>query len=135
MSFSYSGDPSKSAKDRVRWELGDTASRSALQTDEEIQAAIALEASVEGAIARCADAIATKFRRQVNIKVGPMAYDYSRRAEHWDAVRDYFRQQAEAGSLSIPGGPDYDPTKPYDPKRSGGYFRAGMHDRPDNKNG
>ena len=128
MSFSYSGDPSKSAKDRVRWELGDTLASSAKLSDEEITFAIENENTINAAIARCARVVATQFRQQVNVKVGPLSYDYQKRAENWEAVAASFDEASAGADIAVPGGPRTDPTKPYDPAK-GAYFRTGMHDR------
>lgn len=122
MAFSYSGDPSTSPKDRVRFELADTAKNAPILSDEEIDFCITQESTIEGAIAKGAETITAKFRRQVNVRVGQLSLDYQARAQQYEALALQWRQVAKGANNSMPtsvategGGP---------------FFWRGMHDNP-----
>ena len=61
MGFSYSGDPSKSSTDTVRFLVQDTNSKDVLLQDEEIAFLVNEEGSVEQAAMRAAETIAAQF--------------------------------------------------------------------------
>lgn len=61
MTFTYSGDPSASDQDAVRFEIGDTIENQHLLEDEDILYALSKEGTVLKAAARCAEALAARF--------------------------------------------------------------------------
>jgi Phage head-tail joining protein len=122
VAFSYSGNPATSLRDRVRFELADTARNAPILDDEEIDFCIAQEPSIEGAIAKAAENITAKFRRQVNVRVGQLSLDYQARAQRYEELASYWRESAKGASSAVPtsiategGGP---------------FFWRGMHDNP-----
>lgn len=66
MSFSYSGDPSASALDTVRFLLGDTDASDPLLSNEEVTWVNSKVANNYLAAALCADIIAAKFTRETS---------------------------------------------------------------------
>ena len=83
MSWSYA-NPSVSTRDWVRWMVGDTDSTDELLQDEEIDAAVSDEGNKYRAAATCARAIASKFSRQADKKVGPLSISASQKAERYE---------------------------------------------------
>ncbi len=69
MAWSYSGDPSSSDRDAVRFEIQDTDQATPLVSDEEIAYALAEEGSVAGAAARCCEALARRFGSMVDVSI------------------------------------------------------------------
>lgn len=124
MAFSYSGDPSTSIRDRVRFELADTAKNAPILDDEEIDYCIAQEPSTEGAIAKAAESITAKFRRQVNVRVGQLSLDYQARAQQYEALATQWRQVAKGSNNSMPTSIATEGTG------GGPFFWRGMHDNP-----
>lgn len=132
MTWSYSGDPSTSARDEVRFLVGDTDSAAQLVSDEEIAYALATEGSTIGAAVRVARAIAMRFARKADMSVGDLSISYSSLARtYWDLVT-----QLEAQL------PVYTAVKPYaggirtsdkgsqekDTDREKPFFRRKLHD-------
>jgi len=66
LSWSYSGDPSASDLDRVRWLIGDTDEDHQEVTDEEIGAALDLTGNVIGAAVEVLDALIAKYSYQTD---------------------------------------------------------------------
>ena len=79
MTWSY-GDPSSNEKDAVRFEIGDTDSTDPLLQDAEISYAISVTSNILGAAARCCDALARKFARQADVRLGPQSIAASQRS-------------------------------------------------------
>jgi len=82
MSWSYSGDPSSSAKDKVRFLVGDTDTDDQLLNDAEVLYVITESGgSIYQSAHDAAYAIASKFTRMASSKsVGDMSVSYSDRA-------------------------------------------------------
>jgi hypothetical protein len=83
--FSYSGDPSTSPKDAVRFEITDTVEESAFLKDAEIEYSLRVEAGEEPdargvlcASARCAEVIARSIGKQADEIVGSLGATYSK---------------------------------------------------------
>lgn len=64
MTWTYSGDPSNSSKDAVRFMIGDTDSTDPLLQDEEITYLVTIHAAVGMAAVGAARAIAARFSRE-----------------------------------------------------------------------
>lgn len=100
MSWSYSGDPSSSTLDAVRFEIGDTDTTDQLMQDAEINFIYAAEGNIKAAAARCCKILWTKFAQQTDKFMGPLRLYYSQRAI---AFKDLYKQlHAEAIGCSAP---------------------------------
>lgn len=69
MTFTYSGDPSDSDQDAVRFEIQDIDTTAPLIQDEEIAYALAQESTVLAASARCCEALARRFAAKADLQV------------------------------------------------------------------
>ena len=83
MSWSYSGNPSSSGKDQVRFLVGDTKKCDQLLTDEEIEFLISQEGSVMKAAAMAAQSIAASFSRLSDETVGAVSVSLSQRSKQY----------------------------------------------------
>ena len=136
MTWSYSGDPSKTPRDWIRWRVGDTNFSDQLQSDEEIDAAISQEGNkFKAAILVCLSIGAKISGSSVDKTIGRFKISKSQ------AANRYLKElplalRAEMGRRAIPfaGGisradkesraDDTDRVKPA--------FSRGMHDFPGN---
>lgn len=83
MSWTYSGNPSKSDRDAVRFWIGDTDENSQQLADEEIDYLLAQESTAKGAAAEAAYALAAKYARLVTQSVGDLSISYGERQQHY----------------------------------------------------
>lgn len=104
MTWSYSGDPSSTPKDQLRFTIGDTIESDPLLTDEEILACVAQESTELGAAARCCEAIALKYARLCNTKLGPQDKSYAQKYEHYSREARRLRKRACATNAPTAGG-------------------------------
>lgn len=104
MSWSYV--PGASARDYVRFLIGDTDSSNELLQNEEIDTALSNEGNKYAAAAVCADALAGKFSDEADKKVGPLSISASQKADKYQKLADRLRAQigrkvaAWAGGIS-----------------------------------
>ena len=111
MSWSYSGDPSDSNLDEVRFWLQDTDSTDQLLTDEEIEFVIAAYAESVGsnlfAAAVCAESVAAKFAREVNVSADNVSVSIQDLQQKYEnlalSLRDQYKAK-QAGALPLAGG-------------------------------
>ena len=106
MSWSYSGDPSSSAKDAVRFLIGDTDTCDQLLQDAEIQYLLNFyqQAPMNTAIRAC-EAIMTKFSRQANESVGQVKIDFNQKYKAYrDMQRELQRRLATEDMVPYAGG-------------------------------
>ena len=136
--WTYSGDPSASLLDEVRFLIGDTDSTDQLLQDAEIRYALAAEASsaIKGAI-RVARALVMKFGRKASLSVGDLSIQYGQRADTFQTLVLDLESQLTLYSPVAPfvGGisvsnkeateEELDRVKPA--------FRKGMHDNEGNE--
>ena len=99
MTWAYSGDPSVSTKDEVRFLIGDTDTTDQQISDEEITYAIANAGSTKLAAAIVARAIAAKYARFVSKSVGDLSIQYAQRQQHYHDLADIL--QAEGNLVSV----------------------------------
>ena len=106
MSWSYSGDPTTSAKDEVRFLIGDTDSREPLLQNEEIAYVLGkYNNSPINAAIRCCETIMAKFARLVNEAVGQVKINYRERYENYrDTIADLRRRLAIEDATPYAGG-------------------------------
>ncbi|MBU2701176.1 hypothetical protein Ga0466249_002290 [Sporomusaceae bacterium BoRhaA] len=100
MPWTYSGDPSTSLKDAVRFSIGDTDSSDPLLQDEEINYLLTKKSSVNGAAYAACQNIIAKYARLVDQTVGDVQTKYGQLIDHYNALSDslYF----DAGIAAIP---------------------------------
>lgn len=100
MAWTYSGDPSTSLKDAVRFEIGDTDATDPILQDEEIAYVIAnrtvggVNPNVYLVAAEAADDVSAKFARQVNKNVGRLRVNAENKAIHYKTLANDLRKKA-----------------------------------------
>lgn len=133
MTWTYSGNPSASTRDEVRFLVGDTDTADQLAQDEEIAYAVAQEANARAAAARVARAIAAKFARKADKSVGDLRISYKQQYDNYIALADELtRDAAIYGAMPYAGGiseSDKDSVED-DSDRVNPSFKRGMHDNP-----
>ena len=92
--FTYSGDPSSSSRDAVRFLLGDTDSKRRLLDDREIDYALTEQGGTTQATVFLAQALANRFSGLADIKVGPVSKSYSKVAEMYRKIVDDLKESA-----------------------------------------
>lgn len=123
MSWTYSGDPSVSNKDAIRFLVGDTNGADPLATDEEIEWALALKSNIYNAAALIASGIAINLARlKISFKIGPISEEYGDRAKFYAARAKELSELASTNAtISVyAGGISEVETLPS--------FSVGMHD-------
>ena len=103
----YSGDPSTSNRDNVRFRVGDTDITDGLVSDEEIDFALTESSSVYAAAAFVCDHIAARFSREadksVSASVGQsVTHHLSQRAAAFRALAKALRQEGSAATVGAP---------------------------------
>ncbi len=97
MSWSYSGDPSSSTLDEVRFYLGDTVSADPLLQNEEIQFLLNQSPNKPLVVAHnCANAIAARFARLMDKSVGDLRVSYTQRYRQYKELAQSLANQANA---------------------------------------
>jgi hypothetical protein len=100
LTWSYSGDPSASDLDEVRFYCGDTNSARELLQNEEINFTITEHSNLRLAAAVCCDAIAAKFAREADQKVGDISKSLSQVSKSYFALAEKLRR--EVGKRAAP---------------------------------
>ena len=98
MAATYSGNPSASDKDEVRFLIGDVDTDNALFTDEEIDWLISEEGSPLAAAARACEILATRFAREADTAVGDLRVDLSKLSEQYAARAKALRRRLLVGT-------------------------------------
>lgn len=110
MTWTYSGNPASSARDAIRFLIGDTDTTDQLLSDEEI-AWVNTEASgtstattnLYDAAARCCQTVASKLARQADKSIGDLSVSLSQRATAYLAQADQMKGlAARSGNVPIP---------------------------------
>ena len=100
LQWNYSGDPSTSDLDYVRFRVGDTIPTDPLVDDREIQAMIAQEVNLLMAAASIAEHLAARFARKVAITVGPVSKGMDKLAESYrQLAKDLKKEAYSSGAL------------------------------------
>ena len=97
MSATYSGDPSISVRDMVRFLVGDTDPRTAFVTDEEIDAILVETPSLYPACELLCEAQAAKFARLTTTSMGSTSVNYGQLYDQFHRLADRFRKLAQKG--------------------------------------
>lgn len=101
MTWSYSGNPSASAKDEVRFLVGDATPSDQLLQDEEIAYCITSGGSARLGAAFAADAIAAKFSRLADRSVGQVSVSCSQKSTQYRKLAGELRS-SDASSSALP---------------------------------
>lgn len=112
MSWSYSGDPSSSVLDAIRFEIQDTNSAAPLLDDGEIKYAIREEVpsstpsqgEVFAAAARCCETLSRRFAAQADTQFGSIKTTYSKQAEVYAERAKELRKRAQGSHAPFAGG-------------------------------
>jgi len=88
MAWSYSGDPSDSSKDAIRFIVGDTDTDDPLVSNEEIAYLITLHGSLNRSASETARAIAAKFARNMSRSIGGLQADFAAKHRQYLALAD-----------------------------------------------
>jgi hypothetical protein len=100
MTWSYSGDPSDSSKDAVRFLVGDTNTDDQLVSNEEIDYLIALHGTVNRTASEAARAIAAKFARYMSRSIGGLQADFSAKHRQYLALADSLISKEETAPVA-----------------------------------
>lgn len=100
--WTYSGNPADSAKDAVRWLLGDVISTDPQVYDPEILYSLNIRFSVYGAAASCARSLAGKLSRLVDTAQGELKTFYGQRAKAYLAMAAQYENQSTARGGATP---------------------------------
>lgn len=127
----YSGDPSISTKDAVRYRLGDTDASNWMLSDQEINYSLTIYPNPLRAAASCARTLSARYARRVSKRVGDLAINYSDMAKNFADLATVLDREADR-QAAIPyiGGisqADVDAVESDTDRRSGG-FRQGFGD-------
>lgn len=96
-SWSYSGDPSSSNKDAVRFIVSDTNVNDQLVSDEEIAWAITTYGTNALAAARIARSLAFKYASDTEKSIGDLKIKLSDRFKHYEALAQKLEDDATKG--------------------------------------
>lgn len=107
--WTYSGNPASSAKDEVRFLVGDTDTNDQLVSDEEIAFVLGVHADSASinyaAAAVVAEGIAAKFARKMDKSVGSLSVQAKQQRDHYvELARDLRRKGglSATGSYGVP---------------------------------
>lgn len=100
----YSGDPSVSDKDAVRYWINDTDASSFALTDPEINYALTQYGNPLLAAAACARSLAAKYAKLVDKTLGPLRLSYSQRSKAYLDLAATLQSQGEQSGVSIYAG-------------------------------
>lgn len=105
MTWTYTGDPSDSEKDAVRFLIGDTVSTDPLITDEEIAWLLTERGGVYPAAIQACETIAAKFARLADTQVDDVRVNLSQRAKGYrELAQTLSSRQAISGAMPFAGG-------------------------------
>jgi hypothetical protein len=107
VSWTYSGDPSASPSDEVRFLLGDTNVDDPLLTDAEILYLVNTTPNPLTAAAFAASALAAKYARLMDKSVGPISVSYSQKYEHFKDLANDLSTAAGGTNMAVAPIPMY----------------------------
>lgn len=103
MSFSYSGDPTRTVLDECRFLLGDTDKDDPILQDEEISYIISQSGSDETLRRyRLFTQAATIFARSIKRSLGPQSEDPTDRLKHFQRQAEEYKAKLSMRGVSIP---------------------------------
>lgn len=105
MTWSYSGNPADSDKDRIRFLIGDTDSTFPLMTDEEINYVITTESNDKIIALRCCESISASLAKKVSGSMGRISVQEEQLMKHYEQLCRRFRKSIPSvpyvGGLSL----------------------------------
>lgn len=107
MTWSYTGDPSSSDKDTVRFLIGDTDTSSEQLSDEEIAYLITEHGSAQAAAIAGCEALQAKYARQADQKTGDISISYSQLSKHYQQLATTIRNRLSILATPYAGGISY----------------------------
>lgn len=108
MTWTYTGDPNVSDRDKIRFLIGDTDTNDQLVNDEEIQWALDEAGSIYQAAHDLCTVIASKFARMATSKsVGDLSLSYANRAETYHTLANRMLHLAERRDVPTPWASPY----------------------------
>lgn len=131
MAWTYSGDPSASLRDEVRFLIGDTDTSDQQLSDAEVDYTLT-SASDDASLAavKCAQALAAHYARRADKTVGDLSLSYSQLSKHYlDLVAQLQATAAVALAAPYAGGISVSDkeTDEDDSDRVQPAFRVGLH--------
>lgn len=132
MTWTYSGDPSSTDRDAVRFLVGDTDNTDQLFTDEEIAYALTQGDSYTAA-ARLARNLASKYARYSDESIGDLSISYSQRYKHFTEIAKQLELESSRGVTPYAGGISVadKATVTADTDRIQTSIKVGVHDSPE----
>lgn len=132
MTWTYSGNPSSSNRDLVRFLIHDTDTTAQLLTDEEIAGLLTIEGSARGAAILAASSLSARFGRKASMSVGDLSINYGSISSFYGSLVASLRRELVCSSARPYAGgqsiADKD-TKEEDDDRVNPSFKRNMHDR------
>lgn len=105
MAWSYSGDPSRSDKDAVRFRLGDTDVNHQQVSDGEITYTLAEKSdSIPSTVLALAIALRNKYAPYVNEKTDRVSIEYGQMFEHFKALVKEIKRDSALTAMPFAGG-------------------------------
>lgn len=110
MTWTYSGDPTDSAKDEIRFLTGDTNSADQQISDEEVAYILSIHPQQAGyanyyAAAMAARQVASKYTNAINKSVGSLSINLSSKREQWTELAKSLEEAANSGRNAVVGAP------------------------------
>lgn len=102
MTWSYSGDPSTSDRDALRFTIGDTNTNDQQLSDEELDYLLSQYGSVNAAALAACRALIAQYSRCVDQKTGDIDIKYSQRIAQLKTMMSEISSDAVSGSLPVP---------------------------------
>lgn len=133
MTWTYSGDPSASEKDTVRFLIQDIDENEPLVSDEEITYAVDTWYELKGSLQYCAavvaDILSAKYTREASYSADGVSVNMAQAAQQFRDLAMALREQHK--NLLVGGSPDVGGISPYEglyPGVKNFAFGTGMHD-------
>ena len=98
MNWTYSGDPTSSTRDELRFLIGDTDEADPQLQDLEIEYLLTQRASTTLAAVFAAETLQSRYARLVDKTVGDLSLKYSQRGEQYAKLAEKLRAQAALSS-------------------------------------
>lgn len=103
MSWTYSGDPSTSQLDEIRFIIGDTNVNAPIMQNEEIEYLIAEYGAARNTLLyQVFSRTATLFARDIKRSLGPQAEDPTARLTFFKEQADFYKSKLNSAGLSLP---------------------------------
>lgn len=100
MTWTYSGDPSSSSRDAIRFMIGDTDTTDQLLSNEEINYVLVEQGTLHRSAAECAFAISAKFARLMSRSIGGLSADFSAKHRQYEELGKRLVREDELSPVS-----------------------------------